>query len=184
MPACVPVPLSGTFCGLLGASSANVRDAVRLPVADGEKVTLTLQVALTATVAPVQLLALTLKSPALLPPSVTLVMCRLADPVLVMVIVWAALVEPTPWLLKLRLPGLKLIPGVGTVPVPPSATLCGLAGALSVNDSEALRLPAAPGVKVRLTLHVPPGPSEAPVQVSAVIAKSALLVPTSATAVR
>jgi len=43
------------------------------------------------------------------------------------------------------------------MPDPLSATVCGLAGASSVNVSEALRLPAAPGVKVRLTLHVAPG---------------------------
>ena len=65
-------------------------------------------------------------------------------------------------------------------PVPVRATACGLAGALSEKLSEALRLPMADGVKVRLTVHVSLGVTVAPVQWS-VLAKSVALVPFSAT---
>jgi hypothetical protein len=47
----VPVPLSETPCGLSDASSLMVTPAVRLPVAEGENVTETEHVALTASVA-------------------------------------------------------------------------------------------------------------------------------------
>ena len=43
--------------------------------------------------------------------------------------------------------------------------------------SEALRLPVADGVNVRLTEHVPLGITVAPVQVSALLAKSLVFVP-------
>jgi hypothetical protein len=62
--------------------------------------------------------------------------------------------------------------GTGCSPVPAKLTVCGSLGALSVNASEALRLPAAEGVNVTLTAHVPLGITVAPVQVSAPLAKS------------
>jgi Phage integrase family len=63
----VPEPESPTDCGLLGELSVNCKDAASAPVVLGVKVTLTEHVALTATVAPLQLLALIAKSPALAP---------------------------------------------------------------------------------------------------------------------
>src|SRR5690242_11413537 len=125
----MPVPLSATVCGLAGASSVKERDALRAPVAVGAKVTLTVQVALTATVAPVQVSALLPKSPALVPVKPTEVICKLVLPLLVTVTVWAGLVVPVPWLPKLRLVGLKLVPGARATPVPLRATVCGLLGA-------------------------------------------------------
>jgi hypothetical protein len=47
----VPVPLNATVCGVLAALSEMVTLAVRLPVADGEKVTEIVHVAFAASVA-------------------------------------------------------------------------------------------------------------------------------------
>jgi len=49
--------------------------------------------------------------------------------------------------------------------------------ALSVKFSEALRLPVADGVNVTLRVQVPLGVTVAPVQVSALLAKSLAFVP-------
>jgi hypothetical protein len=88
----VPVPLRLTVCGLLAALSLIESVAVRLPVAEGLKVTLTAQVPLGITVAPVQVSALLAKSLAFVPPIVTVEMLRLPVPVLVTVSAWAGLV--------------------------------------------------------------------------------------------
>jgi len=76
----------------LEALSVKISEALLLPVADGENVTLTVQVALGVTVAPVQVSALLANSLAFVPPIVTVEMVRLAVPVLVTVTGWAALV--------------------------------------------------------------------------------------------
>jgi hypothetical protein len=81
----VPVPLKLAVCGLVEALSVKVSEALRLPVADGLNVTLTVQVPLGVTVAPVQVSALLAKSLAFVPPSVAVEMVRLAVPVLVTV---------------------------------------------------------------------------------------------------
>ena len=65
----------------------------------------------------------------------------------------------------------------GSVPVPVRLTVCGLPGALSANDKVAARAPVAVGVKVTLTVQVPFWATLAPVQVSALVAKSPGLVP-------
>ena len=87
-----PVPERVTVCGLSLVLSLKLSEALRLPVADGVNVTLTVQVPLGITVAPVQVSALLAKSLAFVPPSVTVEMVRLAVPVLVTVSAWAALV--------------------------------------------------------------------------------------------
>jgi hypothetical protein len=70
---------------------------------------------------------------------------------------------------------------MGAAPVPVKLTDCGLLEALSVKFSEALRLPAAVGVKVTLRVQVLLGVTVAPVQVSALVAKSPEFVPPSVT---
>jgi hypothetical protein len=75
----------------LKALSVKISEALRLPTADGVNVTLTVQVPLGVTVAPVQVSALFAKSLALVPPIVTVEMVRLAVPMLVTVSAWAAL---------------------------------------------------------------------------------------------
>src|SRR5208282_2720387 len=72
--------------------SVKVSVPLRAPVAAGVNVTLTVQVPLGVTVAPVQVSALLAKSLAFVPPTVIVEMLRLAVPVLVTVSVWAALV--------------------------------------------------------------------------------------------
>ena len=64
-----PVPVKLTVCGLVLALSVKVSEALRVPVADGVNVTLTVQVLLGASVAPVQVSALLAKALAFVPPS-------------------------------------------------------------------------------------------------------------------
>jgi hypothetical protein len=146
-----PVPARFTACGLLPALSLKESVAVRLPIAAGVKVTLMAQVLPGATRAPVQVSTLLPKSPAFAPVSPTLVMVRLAVPLLVTVSVCAALVAATTRLPKSRLAaeGVK----AAAMPVPVRFTVWGLPAALSVNTTEAVRVPVALGVKVTLNVH-------------------------------
>jgi hypothetical protein len=91
----IPVPLRATLCGLFAALSVIVRLAVLFPLAVGLKVTLSAQLPLGITVAPVQVSALLAKSPAFVPVSPTLAIVRFPLPLLVTVSVWAALVVPS-----------------------------------------------------------------------------------------
>jgi hypothetical protein len=88
----VPVPERPTVWGLPVALSVMATLAVRLPVAEGLKVTLMLQLALAARLAGQVLVWL--KSLALVPVSPMLLMLRDAVPLLVKVTIWAALVVP------------------------------------------------------------------------------------------
>jgi hypothetical protein len=74
----------------------------------------------------------------------------------------AALVVPVVCEAKVRVVGESIIPGVGAVPVPLSATLWGDPVALSVMVSDPVRLPAAVGVNVTETLHDPLAAKVAP----------------------
>ena len=145
------MPLKATLCGLPVALSAIDSVPVRVPVAVGMKVTDTVQLAPVARLLP-QLLVCE-KSPVV----ETEVMLRLADPLFVTVTVCAALVVFTVWLAKLRLTGDSDTEGVGAlVPVPLSATLCGLPVALSAIDSVPVRVPVVVGLKVTLTEQFDP----------------------------
>jgi hypothetical protein len=62
-------------------------------------------------------------------------------------------------------------------PVPVKSTVCGLSLALSLKFSEALRLPVADGVNFTLIVQGLLGVTVAPVQVSALLAKSPAFVP-------
>src|SRR5579872_4637071 len=93
------------------------------------------------------------KSPALVPVTAMLLMVRGTVPVLVSFTAAVALVVPTFWLPKLTLVGLKLTTGMVVVPLPLSATFCGLPGPPSANVRLAVRLPLFVGVKVTLTLQ-------------------------------
>ena len=99
--------------------SVMVREAERLRLAEGVKVTLMVQEAPAATELP-QLLVWA-KSPALVPESAMLVIVKVTLPELARVIVCAALVAPTAWLAKVRLEGET--PAIAAVPVPESATV-------------------------------------------------------------
>ena len=71
---------------------------------------------------------------------------RVAVPVLVRVMVWAALVVPTFWVAKTRLFGTRVTTGNGVTPVPVMEIVC--VPALSVIVMEAVRVPVAVGLKV------------------------------------
>ena len=156
----VPVPKSATVCGLPVALSLIVTLALRLPVAEGENVTLIVQFAPAANV-----LGLSgqefvwAKSPALIPLTAILLIVSAAVPLLVSVTDLAALVVPTSWLPKLSDVGLSVTAGAGVTPVPLSATLCGLPLALSLTVTLALRPPFAEGVKVTLMMQLTPAAS-------------------------
>jgi hypothetical protein len=81
----VPVPERPTTCGLPAALSAIVSEAARLPLAVGLKVTLMVQLALTAT--ELGQLFVWLKSPEFVPRTLMLVTERAAVPVLLRVTV-------------------------------------------------------------------------------------------------
>ena len=70
--------------------------------------------------------------------------------------------EPAVTLAELELPEAMLSPSEGFSPVPESATVCGLSGALSVIVRLSVRLPVAVGVKVTLTVQFAPGVSAVP----------------------
>src|SRR5207253_1404432 len=106
-------------------------------------------------------------------PLLTTVLCTAALPVLSLLGKVQALRLP------LSNPSLKYV--VAITPVPVSATTWGLSAALSVKVRLALRVPLAPGVKVRLIVHELPAARvlEPPGQVL-LWAKSAAFVPVSA----
>jgi hypothetical protein len=91
----LPSPLRLTDWGLPGTLSANMRLALRAPLAAGTKVTPTEQVPLDMTVAPEHVSLLIAKSLAFASPIVTVEMVRFAVPLLVTVSVCAAPDVPT-----------------------------------------------------------------------------------------
>jgi hypothetical protein len=93
MAAAVPVPERVTVCGLPLALSATLSVAERVPLAEGVKVTLVVQLPPAATELPQVLVWAKLL--ALVPESAMLVMLKAALPPLVSVIVFAVPVEPT-----------------------------------------------------------------------------------------
>lgn len=145
----VPVPVRVTVCGLPAALSAMVNVAVRLPAAAGVNVTLIVQVPPPASELP-QVLVWE-KSPPLVPVTVMLVKLKVALPLLVTVTVWAAAGVPTNWLPKVRM--LEERPTPAEEPEPVRDTDWGLPAALSVNTNEAVLVPEALGVNVRLSAH-------------------------------
>jgi hypothetical protein len=70
--------------------------------------------------------------------------------------------EPAITFTELELPEATLSASVGLPPVPVSVTFCGLSGALSVNVRAPDVTPAAVGLKVTLTAHDWPAPTELP----------------------
>jgi hypothetical protein len=127
----------------------------------GIKVTLTEQVLLGATVAPVHMSSLVEKSLAFVPAMAALEIIKLAVPVLVTVTVWAALVVLKVWSGKSMTLGERFTAGVPTVevtPVPVRPTVCGLPAALSVIVIKPVLVPVAVGVNVTLIMQLlPPG---------------------------
>jgi len=173
-----PVPLSAIVWGLPGALSLKERLPDAVPAAVGVNVTATVQDADPPTGLEVEHVvpdATVAKGPVTL----IAVKVRLAPPVLVSVTVCEGLVVPIGSDGKVG--GADKLT-TGPAPVPLKLTVCGLLLALSVKLSEALRLPVADGVNVTLTVQVLLGATAAPVQVSALLAKSLGFVPLIVTA--
>lgn len=100
-----PLPDKATCCGLSLLLSLIARVAVLVPAPDGLKVMSMPHVAAGTTLAPQVVDGAIANSDALVPPKVNPLMARAELPVLVSVIVLAALVEPTGTPPKLKLCG-------------------------------------------------------------------------------
>ena len=149
----VPVPVSGTVCGLFAASSPMLTPALFAPVDAGAKFTpkkqelpalMLLAPNEHAGVAP-PVGATRANSPAFAPVSVMPAMLSAAVPVLVNCTFVAVLVVPTFWL-KAVLAGARVT--AEAVPLPDSGTVWGLPGTLSLTLTLAARAPAAVGAKL------------------------------------
>lgn len=135
-----PVPESGTICGLLLALSVTDKTPSLVPLVVGSKNTPIEQVAPGTTLFPQELSGA--KSEGL---AVTFVIVSTASPVFFSVTICGRPEVPTYWFGKVTVGGEKLIP---VMPVPVNGTACGLPGALSATESEALAAPRAFGLKV------------------------------------
>ena len=146
----VPVPFKVTVVvGLASASLLITRLPLKAPTVIGENVILMLQLLGCANVA-LQVLLLIAKSPL----ATLLLMLSTAPPVLLRVTVLAVLVVPTPCEPKFHDVGLATL--VLPWPVPVSAMLCGLPGALLAIVMLPLRVPIALGVNVMSSVQLPP----------------------------
>ena len=90
----------------------------------------------------------------------TLLMLRLAPPVLVTLTVCVPLVVPITWPEKVKLDA-DSETAAGVRPIPLSVTDCGLPLALSAMETVPLALPPPCGVKVTLIVQLAPPASEA-----------------------
>lgn len=149
-----PVPLKLTVLGLLLASLVMTTLPLKGPTAVGAKVTLMLQLADGASVAPQEVILA--KSPV----AVMLLMFSTAPPVLLRVMAWAALEVPCFWLAKFLLVALRL--SRAPWPMPVRAIVCGLPGASLVNVNVPVRVPPAVGLKLTSSVQKPPAPIPAP----------------------
>jgi hypothetical protein len=171
-----PVPESATDCGLLLAASVKFNVALRVPVAVGENVTLTVQLDKAARLVP-QILLEIAKSPAFVPEMAMLLMLSAVLPLFVRVVVFAPPILPSVTLAQVRLVGLtEALPPVELVPVPESVTVCGLFVELSMNSKLAVRVPAAVGPKITFAVQLAETARVVP-QVLLNIVKSGTLVP-------
>src|SRR5712692_310455 len=153
--------------------------ALRTPAAVGLKVTFAVHLALGARGDDETQLSVSAKSPAFVPPIATPVTVSDPVPVFCKLMPCAELVLPTVRLANVRLEGESV--AVEAMPVPVRPMLCGLPAALSVKFNAAFSAPDTLGVNFALTEHMAVGATVAPVQVSALVAKSAALVPPTAT---
>lgn len=158
-PGPVPVPDRTTDCGLPAALSVMLTCADSEPTTDGVKVTLKVQVPPAAREL-VHVLLARVKSALLVPATTRLEILRVALPLFVRVTDCAAVEAPSDSVPKVRVVGER--PTAGAVPVPVRVTCWGLVEALSLKVMLAVRMPAALGVNVTLTVQLPPAASELP----------------------
>jgi len=144
----LPLPVRLAVCGLLPASSVKVRVPLTEPIAVGEKVMPTVQLAPPAILVPQVLVAIA-------NPSLTAMLVKLSVAVsrFVKVTVRAVLVPPATTELKLRLVGESV---TGALPDPVRLTVCGLVMASSVNVSVPVTEPVPVGENVTPTVQLAP----------------------------
>src|SRR5262249_54691583 len=147
-----PVPERGTNCGLPPPLSVTETFAVRPPPSSGVNVTWKVQLAPGARPVGQLLLPLTTaKSPEFVPEIRMLVICIVpVAATFLRVIVVGALVVPALCVPKFTLGGVRL----AAVPVPVRLTVCGLPGALSLNDSVPVRRPLVVGLNWTSTVQL------------------------------
>ncbi len=157
----LPFPESESFCGVSGALSTMFKVAVRDAVPVGLKVTVIVQLADAASVAPQS--CDSLKSAAFDPVTEIPVPENdsTAKPEFVRVTILGTLESPTAVSGNGRLPGISVTPGTGGTPLPLRATVCGLPGALSAIDRVACRVPVSAGLNVTLIVQLNPTPRTA-----------------------
>ena len=150
-----PAPLRETVVVTPGALLTTERVALRGPRAAGVKVTLIVWLPFGGIVPPPPDAA---NSPVGV--TETPLMTSGAAPLFVSVRLWAPLVVPTVWPLKLRLGGLMLMAGAaGAMPLPLSATVIGLPAASLGMMRVVFRGPRAKGTNVIVTWQPSPGAS-------------------------
>lgn len=151
------MPESATDCGLPLPESVKVSVAERVPDAVGLNSTLAVHEAEAARLV-LQVLLARMKSPALVPERATLFTEIEALVPLLKVAVCVPVVEPTATAPKERLDGVAVTlppPLLVPVPVPESATACGLPDPVSVKWRLAVRVPAAVGANRTSTVQLP-----------------------------
>jgi hypothetical protein len=141
-----PVPESDTVCDFEGALSVRVTVPLTVPEADGVNTTCSVQLLLTASVAPQVLVAM--GKPLL---AAMFEMTNGRPPLLVSVSVCGSEERPTPVTGNAMLKGVSETPG-GATPTPLSETLCERNWSAMVSD--AVRVPTAVGVKATLIAQI------------------------------
>jgi hypothetical protein len=159
--AAVPVPDTGTLWGLPAALSVNTIADVRAPVDPGVKTTETVQVPPDGAT-DAQPVGVGTKSVALVPADTIEVIVRTEEPEFVMVMTCGVEGVPTAWDAKVRLVGDGEKLAFGATPVPVRGTVCGLAEALSVTMTLAVRTPVALGVNITEMVQEPPATTLVP----------------------
>jgi hypothetical protein len=160
----VAVPLRLTVWGLPLALSTRLTDPLREPAAVGVNATLSEQVLLAATEAPVQVSAVFEKSPALVPPMLTVEMASPALPLLVIVTDCAALVVPMACEAKVRLAGEMptagaaggvCVPPPPPPPLPPHAAHTPTTRSVAANSKAAGRRRIAGVLRIKAKSNIP-----------------------------
>ena len=147
-----PVPLNATVCPEVPALSAKTISADSAPSRVGLNVTVTVQEALTARVAPQ--VVVSEKEATFAPERLTPEMVMGPVPALVRVTAWVAADVATVVEAKVRLGTDRLATGVFAArPVPVSAAVCGELAALSAKLTAAESAPEAAGLKVTVTVQ-------------------------------
>jgi hypothetical protein len=145
-----PVPVSATAWGLPAASSEIVKLPLRVPVCVGLNVVPIVQLAAGARSLPLHVSLLITKSPE----GTTASIWRATVLGFLRVVVFVVLEAPTITLPKLQVSG--VIVSLPATPAPFRAADPALGFASSLNDSNAVRVPSAAGVKVSITVQLVP----------------------------